>query len=98
MQKYSMNIIVLNNLLIFFVKNEMSCREYHDLRKIEEEERAKTPFQVMRVRIHKENLKLANFWSKVRNLGRVGIGKRCVELLSMFVSYKTWVLIFLCFL
>ena len=98
MQKYSMNIIILNNLLIFFVKSEMSCREYHDLGKTEEEELAKTPFQVMRVRIHKGNLKLASFWRKLRNLVQVGIVKRCVELSSMFVSYKTGVLIFLCFL
>ena len=44
------------------------------------------------------NLKLASFWSKLRNVERVGIAKRCVELSSMFVSQKKGVLILLCFL
>ena len=63
-----------------------------------EEEYRKTPFQVIRVKMHEGNSKLVSFWSKLRNVGQVRRAKWRIELSSMFVSCKTGVLIFLCFL
>ena len=47
---------------------------------------SKTPFQAIRERIHEGNSKLASFWSKLRNVGQVGIAKGRIELSNMFIS------------